>query len=220
MIDIIIPAYNARKTIEKTLCSIALQVNKDMLNVYIINDGGDDYKHICNKFKDKLNIKELTLDKNKGPGYARNYGISNSNSKYILFMDSDDILYDSYSVKNLYEKIDNNNLDIVLSPMYDENEFNNYIYYNVNLYNLHGKIFRRSFILDNNIKFLNTKCNEDTVFMYMTRLLTDKIDNINYPTYVHQYNKSSITNSNDFWFKNIKVMCNNGITLINIKVHI
>ena len=107
MIDIIIPAYNARKKKKKTLCSIALQVNKDMLNVYIINDGGDDYKHICNKFKDKLNIKELTLDKNKGPGYARNYGISNSNSKYILFMDSDDVLYDSYSVKNLYEKIDN-----------------------------------------------------------------------------------------------------------------
>ena len=216
MIDIIIPAYNAHETIEKTLYSICLQVNRNMFNIYIINDGSKkDYNKICNKFKNILNIKELKLEKNKGPGFARNYGIKNSNSDYILFMDSDDILYDSYSVKNLYDKIHNNNLDIVLSSIYDECEINNYIYYNVHLYNLHGKMFRRSFIEKNNIEFLNTKCNEDTVFMYMAKLLTDKIDNIKLPTYVHQYNKKSITNSKDFWFKNIKIMCENGIILID-----
>ena len=38
MIDVIIPAYNAHKTIERTLYSIAYQRNSENLNVYIIND--------------------------------------------------------------------------------------------------------------------------------------------------------------------------------------
>ena len=36
MIDVIIPAYNAHKTIEQTLTSIAFQSIVDKLNVYII----------------------------------------------------------------------------------------------------------------------------------------------------------------------------------------
>lgn len=39
MIDIIIPAYNAHKTIDKTIESISKQINKNDLKIYIINDG-------------------------------------------------------------------------------------------------------------------------------------------------------------------------------------
>ena len=38
MIDVIIPAYNAHKTIEQTLCSIAYQEIADEINVYIVNE--------------------------------------------------------------------------------------------------------------------------------------------------------------------------------------
>ena len=38
MIDVIIPAYNAHKTIERTLYSIAYQRNSEDFSVYIIND--------------------------------------------------------------------------------------------------------------------------------------------------------------------------------------
>ena len=40
MIDIIIPAYNAHDTIEKSLMSISMQTIKEKLNVYIIDDKG------------------------------------------------------------------------------------------------------------------------------------------------------------------------------------
>ena len=72
MIDIIIPAYNAHDTIMKTLISINLQNIKNKVNVYIIDDCSDvDYSREVDLFFDKINIKQLKLSKNSGPGVAR-----------------------------------------------------------------------------------------------------------------------------------------------------
>ena len=102
MIDIIIPAYNAHNTIEKTLLSIVMQNICDKVKVYIVNDNSEqNYGLIIKKFEKVLNIKELVLKENKGPGYARQYGIDNSNSEYIFFIDADDVLYDCFSFNAL-----------------------------------------------------------------------------------------------------------------------
>lgn len=66
MIDVIIPAYNAHETIERTLYSIAYQRNSEDLNVYIINDNSiKDYSKEIDFFKDFINIKELKLNEIK-----------------------------------------------------------------------------------------------------------------------------------------------------------
>ena len=96
MIDIIIPAYNAHDTIYKALMSISLQVIKDKLKVYIIDDCSDKpYDYLKEDFND-LDITIKRLDKNVGPGKARQYGIDHSNNPYIMFCDSDDYLYNPY----------------------------------------------------------------------------------------------------------------------------
>ena len=52
MIDIIIPAYNAHKTIGKTLCSIMLQSRRDLVNVYIVNDcSSTNYQEFVKNYK-------------------------------------------------------------------------------------------------------------------------------------------------------------------------
>ncbi|MCI8777804.1 MAG: glycosyltransferase family 2 protein [Bacilli bacterium] len=62
MIDIIIPAYNAKETIFKTLASISLQTIKNCLNVYIVNDASDyNYQEEISFLKNWINIVELTL---------------------------------------------------------------------------------------------------------------------------------------------------------------
>ena len=82
MIDVIIAAYNCHDTILRTLLSIYMQTCKDIINVYIVNDGSDEcYDREVNIFKDKLNINVIDLYKNMGPGVARQVGIDNSNSK-------------------------------------------------------------------------------------------------------------------------------------------
>ena len=58
MIDIIIPAYNAHNTIEKTLLSIVMQNICDKVKVYIVNDNSEqNYSLIIKKFENFLNIK-------------------------------------------------------------------------------------------------------------------------------------------------------------------
>lgn len=85
MIDIIIPAYNAHKTIGKTLCSIMLQSRRDLVNVYIVNDcSSTDYQEFVKKYQKYFNIGELNIPQNIGPGGARNYGMKHSKGKYMM----------------------------------------------------------------------------------------------------------------------------------------
>ena len=139
MIDIIIPAYNAHKTIKNTLLSIALQSIKNDLQVTIVNDGSKkDYSEIIALFKEKLKIDEIKLNKNVGPGTARQIGIDNTRNPYIMFMDADDLLYNYYSLENLYNAIGDN--DYAVGQIIDEQN-GDYFYYENHMGCLHGKLF-------------------------------------------------------------------------------
>ena len=64
-LDIIIPCYNAKKTIVKTLSSICLQENIEKANIYLVNDCSDyDYSFYIDFFKNFINIKELKTPQN------------------------------------------------------------------------------------------------------------------------------------------------------------
>ena len=91
VVDIILPNYNSSNFIEATIKSISKQNFKNW-RLIIIDDCSDiKTKKIIKKFKKYKKIKIFWMKKNRGPGYCRNYGIKNSNSKYIAFIDSDDI---------------------------------------------------------------------------------------------------------------------------------
>lgn len=200
MIDIIIPAYNAHEHISKALYSILIQSFSDKLNVYIVNDCSDeDYSGEVKYFKKYLNIKELKTPKNIGPGGARQYGIDNSNSKYIVFLDSDDLFNDCYSIKRLYDCIDTNNFDAVTSNFISEKEGEfEYKFYNEIW--MHGKIYRRSFLEKYNIRFNNSRSNEDSGFNKLITLVT-QFFYLNEFTYIWQDNKNSITRGNNREFR-------------------
>lgn len=188
MIDIIIPAYNAHETLYKTLSNIALQTKKDKIIVYIVNDcSNKNYQREVDNFSDILSIKEIKTTKRLGPGGARQFGIEHSSSEYILFMDADDQFYNPFALNLLYYNI-NNGYDIVIGK-----EVINGILGNFENSNLHGKIYRRSFLIENNIKFNNTKYSEDNSFDQITTNITDKIMKINDPVYLYINNSNSLT---------------------------
>ena len=87
--SIVLPAYNAEKTIVRALESILIA--RIPLEIVLINDGStDDTKKICEEYaKEKHQIKFFSQE-NKGPGAARNYGLSKATGAYIGFMDADD----------------------------------------------------------------------------------------------------------------------------------
>lgn len=201
MIDIIIAAYNAHNTIEKALNSIIMQSFSDKVKVYIVNDKSDkDYGNIVKKYSRYLDIIELTYDKNKGPGFARNYGINHSNSEYIMFLDSDDIFSTPYAIESLYNKIDNGFYDLVISNFLEEvGEDSCLPHFNDNIWN-HGKIYRRKYIEDKNIRFTDERSNEDLFFNFLIILTGAKVSYIDNITYVWQNNPDSITRKNSYEF--------------------
>lgn len=192
MIDIIIPVYNSGKTICKTLNSILEQDNKDDIVVYIIDDAStEEYDEVISFYSKYINIKYLKLDKNSGPGVARQYGIDHSSNEYIIFIDSDDIFYDNDSVLKLYNSIYDH--DMVYAKMLEKRyDINEEIFHDGCL---HGKMYRRSFINDNNIRFNEYRSHEDNAFNQLYLALSQNVNYLDEVVYIYNFNKESITST-------------------------
>ena len=197
MIDIIIPAYNSHETIIDTLMSIAIQTYKENFKVYICNDKSDrDYIDIINRFNGILDITELDLEENSGPGVARQVGINNSNSEFIVFIDSDDMLYTPEAIKVLYDTIVEENADIVIGNFKEETV--NGMFEHINDFTwLHGKIYRRQFLEDHNIHFNNSRNNEDNFFNKSLFMRDPNMVCIDDFVYLWKNNEESITRRNN-----------------------
>ncbi len=201
MLDIIIPAYNAKDTIFKTLSSIAVQRCSVPFNVIIVNDCSEyDYSSFVDYFSKYYPIKEIKTKKNIGPGGARNTGIDNSNSEFIVFIDSDDFFYSTDSIDKLYKLINKSNYDLVISNFIYERDNERTIKEQDHTW-LHGKIYRRGFLDKNNIRFNNTMANEDNGFNRLILLLNPNIYYLNEITYVYSENNNSITRKNNREYK-------------------
>lgn len=101
-VTIIVPIYNAEKTLEKCITSI-LNQTYDNLEIILINDGSNDNsEQIIKKYKDKRIV--YIKNKNKGVSATRNEGIEISTGEFILFVDSDDYLDDSMVQKLMEHK--------------------------------------------------------------------------------------------------------------------
>lgn len=110
-ISIVVPIYNATKTLGKCLNSLINQTYKD-LEIILINDGSTDNSYaICNEFKNKDNRVKLINQENKGVSYTRNKGIEISTGDYITFVDSDDYL--ELNCFEIIAKQLDNNLDFI-----------------------------------------------------------------------------------------------------------
>ena len=195
MIDIIIPVYNAHNTLKQTLISVALQSIKDKFCVYIVDDCSDEsYDEIVNLFKDKLNIRQIRLPKNSGPGVSRQIGLDNSNNEYIMFIDGDDLFIDRFSVENVYKNIVDSDIELAVGVMVDETK-DGYFDHPNHIGCLHGKMYRRSFLKKCNIKFNECRNCEDYAFHNLVLLANPKTIYVNYYTYLYRYNSCSITQS-------------------------
>lgn len=199
MIDVIIPAYNAHETIERTLYSIAYQRNSENLNVYIINDNSIiDYSKEIDFFKNFINIRELKLKENSGPGYARQYGIEHSDSEYIVFIDSDDVFATPLSLITLENAIKTSNSDVVVSAFIEEKTKDEFIFYDNDPIALHGKIYKRKFIEKNKIKFPYFYAEEDNAFNHLVFLNNPIKKIIQDKTYIWMNNEKSLTRNENY----------------------
>ena len=94
--SIIVPVYNAEKTLERCVDSIISQPFSDY-EIILVNDGSKDGSlTLCKKYAEN-NDNIFYVDKeNGGASSARNVGIDVANGEYILFVDSDDYVDENY----------------------------------------------------------------------------------------------------------------------------
>ncbi|MBB6372536.1 glycosyltransferase family 2 protein [Chryseobacterium shigense] len=93
-VSVIIPMYNAERTIIKCLNSVVNQLPPDDLEIVIVNDGSVDRSHeIVEKFIQENNKFDIKLidQENKGVSAARNLAIYESKHELLALIDSDDI---------------------------------------------------------------------------------------------------------------------------------
>lgn len=91
-ISVIMPAYNASKTIKESILSVLNQTYKDF-ELIIVNDcSNDDTKSIIREYVEKdSRIVYFENEFNSGASYSRNRAISCAKGEWIAFLDSDDI---------------------------------------------------------------------------------------------------------------------------------
>ena len=114
IISVIIPCYNAEKTIVSTLESLEKQSFKNF-EVIIVNDGSIDRSHYLIEERLKLNILNVKyiLQENFGVSVARNSALEQVTGEYIVFLDADDVYHKDF-LRFLYTYISNNNVDTVV----------------------------------------------------------------------------------------------------------
>jgi len=121
LISVIIPVYNAEKTLEQCVNSILNQTYAHT-EILLINDGStDNSSEICDNLSNQHDSVRVIHQSNKGPNAARNKGIQNSNGEYVVFADADDEFYSNSTLADnikFFEKDDQ--IDIVSFPQYRE----------------------------------------------------------------------------------------------------
>lgn len=97
-VTVIIPCYNHGKSIDKAVNSVLNQTFQDF-EIIIINDGSTDKKTneiLSNYAKPKTRVIQIS---NQGPSIARNTGIKEAKGEYILPLDADDTIENTYLEK-------------------------------------------------------------------------------------------------------------------------
>lgn len=134
-ITFVIPAYNVADYLEECLESV-LHQTVDGWKIILVDDGSTDNKtsEICRRYADAHPKKiKAVFQKNRGLGGARNTGLNQVDTKYVMFFDSDDILDLNfvYNLKKREEKYKCDQIDMIftLPVIYDNRDKKYYDWY-------------------------------------------------------------------------------------------
>lgn len=101
-LQIIVPIYNVEKYLDDCICSLLNQKTEFTYRVVAINDGSTDVSKLILEQYKKYPLFTTIQQMNGGVSKARNTALQRIFGKYVMFMDSDDILPEN-SIQSLLE---------------------------------------------------------------------------------------------------------------------
>ncbi|MBQ6516479.1 glycosyltransferase family 2 protein [bacterium] len=217
-VSVIIPVYNTEKYLRQCLDSVTNQTLQD-IEIICVNDGSTDRSQdILEEYAQKDSRILLINKENTNAGNSRNIGLEKARGEFVYFPDSDDWL-ELNAFEKLYKKATETNADIIVFYNKLKDDSNNTIqpcpwtgafgltqdfdvfnktnfpeiFYNFCNIPAWSKLYRLSFIKQNNLAFQEiTTCN-DVYFNIMSLTLAEKITKLPEELYTHRVGHLCLT---------------------------
>lgn len=198
-LQILIPQYKETDEIIKPLLdSIALQQSVDFneVGVIICNDGSDIYlsDELLSAYPFKI---EYYKEPHKGVSATRNACLDHATADYVMFCDTDDMFMNVCGLYIIFREFENG-FDSLLSVFIEESrnpQTKEIIYVNHEMDStfVHGKVHRRQYLLDNNIRWNdNLTIHEDSFFNILCQNLSENIKYCQIPFYLWKWRDESV----------------------------
>ena len=200
-IDILVPQYREDESVIRPLLdSIATQQNIDFENVGVIiaNDGTDvllDEAFLsCYPYK----ITYLKCEHN-GVSATRNAALDASKADYVMFCDADDMFYHNCALWFINREMEIG-FDTLMSAFFEEGRHPEtreplYITHQTDSTFVHGKVHRRKFLVENNIRFNpDLTIHEDSYFNILCQQIAhpDRAKYCQIPFYIWRWRDDSV----------------------------
>ena len=217
MVSVIIPVYNTEKYLSYCLDSVINQTYRN-LQIIVVDDGSvDNSVEVIQSYVNTDSRIQLLKKKNGGQSSARNLGLRNALGKYIVFLDSDDIL-DLSAIQILYSEAESKKTDIVYFDAdvffddpkdFDKNKVSYYqrsSSYGCNtgkqmLCEMLGNnnftdsaclmLYRKEFLDSSNLTFFEGMYYEDCLFSITAMLKAKYVSHINKKLYLYRVHENS-----------------------------
>lgn len=218
-LSIIVPIYNVEDYLEECLESL-YNIKNIELEIILVNDGSKDNSFkIMEKFKDMYPEKTVLINKeNGGLSSARNAGMKAAAGEYISFIDSDDFI-DVDEFERFFKEGQKDKLDVIVGnmryytpektgdPLFRSDMIKNSgilkgVDFFWELFQKHkcfreevvDDIYRREFLLKNDIWFNENIVHEDSEFTPLVYLKAEKVRYIDRAFYFYRQRTGSIMN--------------------------
>jgi len=210
--SVIIPVYNAEKSLPRCFDSILNQSYRDF-EIIVINDGSSDQSQkVIQTYEDKYpDTFRAFIQPNQGVAATRNFGIQCARGEYIFFIDNDDYISINY-MSDLIEEAERSQAEMVLVGYCRITKGGKVIYKrpatNANwlIFQLQApwaRLYRRSFILENSLSFLSSPIGEDVYFNILAACRCKKWSYVPSISYYWVDNAQSVSNTKQRGMKSI-----------------
>ena len=198
-LQILVPQYKETDEVIKPLLdSIAIQQNVDMnqIGVIIVNDGSDVKlsQDFLKSYKFKIEYYE---NEHLGVSATRNACLDHATADFVMFCDADDMFYNACGLWLLFREMQIG-FDGLVSVFIEEtrNPMNGEIVYinrEMDSTFVHGKVYRRRYLLDNSIRF-NPKLtiHEDSYFNCLAQKCSQNVKYCQTPFYLWRWRDDSV----------------------------
>lgn len=210
ILDIIVTHYNEPWSVVRPffdMLNCQRGVNFNDFRVILVHDGGKAFPE--EYFRDGLCAVQQIVIEHAGVSAARNAGLKLATAKWVNFCDCDDRYTNIYSLREVMSCM-NRDADYMWTPFIIENVKNDDLTANTreeNIVWIHGKYFRREWLLENEIFFPeNIHFSEDSVFCSIVNELAQPMRRgkirTDFPVYSWVYRDDSVTTDPKNEYKN------------------